>query len=595
MEKNVYRHEIIVLKGSYDILSADTEFYAFIGQERLYNTFDKFVFETDREVFSEEVEKLDGEPFMLHLVKEDGDTQLYVTAIRSGANESSVIVNLISLNDCLSSLENFDHYKLICNDFFKMHNELAFRYIINSDILEIYKNNIFVPSESGGIDEFRQKLMSKVDEDELEKAGELISNLLLGTISKEYVFNSDILGVESENQTGAKTYIYMNPLSDSNNEVIGYISCSGVASSASRYRTEKDSLTGLCTRGNIIEMARELIDQKREKGTAIAIVDVDNFKRVNDTYGHMQGDQVLKTVSEIMLKEVDSSGQVGRIGGDEFMIIFYNTYDMEMTREKLRSIKNIVNATFPEGSEESPNITLSIGCASFPKDADTYEDIFKLADFALYRAKNKGRNRYIIYNKEKHGSLEEIESQKLVGDRIDVRNNLAKGDIICAMFDRLFLKKDYPIEKILDDFVVNFGIQRLMLYGGDGTKLRYMAGERRPDDDVIEKTESYINDEQFRKLMKEFNRSVNGGINVNDSEVPILIVNDIRYFQGKNDEVYLKLVRQGVLSMLQVVYNDKVGKQFVLSLESVSSRVTWDMSQTVYYRLFARLLAMFEI
>lgn len=95
--------------------------------------------------------------------------------------------------------------------------------------------------------------------------------------------------------------------------------------------------------------------------------------------------------------------------------------------------------------------------------------------------------------------------------------------------------------------------------------------------------------------MKEFNRSVNGGINVNDSEVPILIVNDIRYFQGKNDEVYLKLVRQGVLSMLQVVYNDKVGKQFVLSLESVSSRVTWDMSQTVYYRLFARLLAMFEI
>lgn len=134
-----------------------------------------------------------------------------------------------------------------------------------------------------------------------------------------------------------------------------------------------------------------------------------------------------------------------------------------------------------------------------------------------------------------------------------------------------------------------------MLYGGDGTKLRYMAGERRPDDDVIEKTESYINDEQFRKLMKEFNRSVNGGINVNDSEVPILIVNDIRYFQGKNDEVYLKLVRQGVLSMLQVVYNDKVGKQFVLSLESVSSRVTWDMSQTVYYRLFARLLAMFEI
>lgn len=309
----------------------------------------------------------------------------------------------------------------------------------------------------------------------------------------------------------------------------------------------------------------------------------------------MQGDQVLKTVSEIMLKEVDSSGQVGRIGGDEFMIIFYNTYDMEMTREKLRSIKNIVNATFPEGSEESPNITLSIGCASFPKDADTYEDIFKLADFALYRAKNKGRNRYIIYNREKHGSLEEIESQKLVGDRIDVRNNLAKGDIICAMFDRLFLKKDYPIEKILDDFVVNFGIQRLMLYGGDGTKLRYMAGERRPDDDVIEKTESYINDEQFRKLMKEFNRSVNGGINVNDSEVPILIVNDIRYFQGKNDEVYLKLVRQGVLSMLQVVYNDKVGKQFVLSLESVSSRVTWDMSQTVYYRLFARLLAMFEI
>lgn len=87
-------------------------------------------------------------------------------------------------------------------------------------------------------------------------------------------------------------------------------------------KNEVDSLTGLITKADITQIAIDLINVQKVKGITLAIVDIDYFKKVNDTYGHMCGDKVLLKVAGIMEKEVGERGIVGRIGGDEFLIIF---------------------------------------------------------------------------------------------------------------------------------------------------------------------------------------------------------------------------------------------------------------------------------
>ena len=177
-----------------------------------------------------------------------------------------------------------------------------------------------------------------------------------------------------------------------------------------------DPLTGVMNKDQITRMATDRVDRMHAEGTTIAILDVDYFKHVNDNYGHAFGDQVLRRVAAIMENEVGSLGRVGRIGGDEFFIVFYHVTETEL-RACLRSIKSCVNAAFPEkGPRPGASISVTIGAAAYPKDADNYEDLFMVADYCLYLGKQKGRNRYIHYTPEKHPSLEEIRKIQAEGE-----------------------------------------------------------------------------------------------------------------------------------------------------------------------------------
>lgn len=164
----------------------------------------------------------------------------------------------------------------------------------------------------------------------------------------------------------------------------------------------RDAGTDLLNKKAITNYARKLIDKRVGHKVTIAIIDIDDFKSVNDTYGHMFGDEVFRDVAGILKKTVGRNGLCGRIGGDEMFIVMEHLEDDESIRTVFRTIKNNVSWLYHNDPRNINKITCSIGAASYPDDAKDLDTLFSIADKMLYLAKEKGKNRYIIYRPDLH-------------------------------------------------------------------------------------------------------------------------------------------------------------------------------------------------
>lgn len=164
----------------------------------------------------------------------------------------------------------------------------------------------------------------------------------------------------------------------------------------------RDAGTDRLNKKAITNYARKLIDKRVGHKVTIAIIDIDDFKSVNDTYGHMFGDEVLRDVAGILKKTVGRNGLCGRIGGDEMFIVMEHLEDDESIRTVFRTIKNNVSWLYHNDPRNINKITCSIGAASYPDDAKDLDTLFSIADKMLYLAKEKGKNRYIIYRPDLH-------------------------------------------------------------------------------------------------------------------------------------------------------------------------------------------------
>jgi diguanylate cyclase (GGDEF)-like protein len=156
----------------------------------------------------------------------------------------------------------------------------------------------------------------------------------------------------------------------------------------------RDGLTGLYNHALLIDLlSKEHSKQSRDKeNLAFIMLDIDYFKKVNDTYGHLKGNEVIRGVADIMLSSIRDSDIAGRYGGEEFGLII-----PEVTKEKVSVIcerirRRIALQSF-DLDGEIVNITISIGVCFKTGDVDiTHNQMIKMADDALYEAKHSGRN-----------------------------------------------------------------------------------------------------------------------------------------------------------------------------------------------------------
>lgn len=164
-------------------------------------------------------------------------------------------------------------------------------------------------------------------------------------------------------------------------------------------QTRVDPLTELLNRGAAIAEINRLLAEKDRKNSALLIIDVDNFKSVNDTFGHMYGDKVLADTAYKLVNILGSQMVTGRLGGDEFLVFMPDIDADSVVYDKARTIAKEL-AIYRQEGEGQVKISNSIGIAFYPRHGKTFHDLYAKADAALLRAKQAGKSCYSVYGDE---------------------------------------------------------------------------------------------------------------------------------------------------------------------------------------------------
>lgn len=557
-------YEIIYKRSNYDVVTANAAFYTFLGQ-RLYYTFDGIMTEESRKLLSMmEEEQEYGRLFILDVSAENGDVHKMLCQLIQQEALDKTEIHMIEMERL------FDGYCRLLLDVKEKDALLAqyasvyYSYDCKTNLVTSYQFDVgkTVLSETG-LSELQERLSEAVAEECSEDIIKFMVDLKNGTRNFDCTFVGKASG---KNVLVTGTAIYVDGV---HVKTVGHIGNPQTLSS--REAVRRDQLTGLILKEDITGYAKRRIDVAKQK-TALAIIDIDDFKNVNDNYGHAQGDDVLRKCAAIIAEQVKGIGKTGRIGGDEFFIVFDTFENEDQLRVILRSIKNNI-ATAYSDAVDGFHITTSIGVSLYPDTAEDFDTLFHLADYLLYRAKSKGKNRYIIYNQAKHGPVEDILQSGIKNIGIIGRKGMEKSEVICKITDMVLCGDGYPIDNILSDIVDYFGVERIIVYNKSDLSVVAQCGNKLLSNELIADTIEYITDENLQNMY----------------EKGVLVVNNIKAFEEKNAQIYERLCRQGVLSLMHHELTAKNGKTFVISYESVVIRNTWNLEDMHFFRILDRI------
>jgi len=217
----------------------------------------------------------------------------------------------------------------------------------------------------------------------------LWTTILRGEIFRDTIINRKKNGdLYYENKT-------ISPLKDDNNNIISFVSTGKDVTSETLMNQEIqriatiDKLTGICNRHKFEELFTLESERSRRfsQPLSLILIDIDHFKLVNDTYGHDVGDEVLKTLTDIVQENIRRIDIFARWGGEEFLLLCPTT-DLDNTQKLAEKLRFAVEST---PFSKVNHITISLGASTF-REEDSFKELFKRADQGLYHAKEHGRN-----------------------------------------------------------------------------------------------------------------------------------------------------------------------------------------------------------
>ena len=349
-----------------------------------------------------------------------------------------------------------------------------------------------------------------------------------------------------------------------------------------------DKLTRIFLREGIETLIRNELASVSPRPFTIIIIDVDNFKTINDMYGHLFGDHILKAIAS-MLKEFSLDCNVGRIGGDEFLIQDFTSQEYEALWTKLHALLERIrkfdyvstykNADISKVKLEDFHATVTAGVVCFPKDGETYDSLFLKADKALYRGKRKGRNCYIIYDDEKHKNIsvdKSIEFDSPTSRELLIYEKLIYNGL-------LILDSDGTVESNLKKYLDLFGeyiiADRIVLYKHtEAFKDKLVACYTNKN--IEEASEKYIiqeviesEDSKYMDLLDTYKRS------------------KIEVLKNLKPGVYEFLYKQKIKSFIQLpIAKDGILYGFI-RFDSVLEEHKWKEEEITLYHIMADCLS----
>ncbi len=161
------------------------------------------------------------------------------------------------------------------------------------------------------------------------------------------------------------------------------------------FAAKMDKMTMVLNRETSMEYIRHILKQETAAEHVLFMIDIDNFKNLNDTLGHQKGDDFLMALAKVLKNCFRETDVVGRIGGDEFFAFMRNVSDKAALEKKAKELRQVICKVC--ANYEGMNMSGSIGISMYPKDGNTLDELYRKADQALYQAKRTGKDKYVIY------------------------------------------------------------------------------------------------------------------------------------------------------------------------------------------------------
>ena len=231
-------------------------------------------------------------------------------------------------------------------------------------------------------------------------------------------------------------------------------------------QAQKDSMTGLYNNSTGKMLISEYLMKKDPYASCgLLVLDIDYFKNINDTYGHLFGDEVLISFSSFLKTFFVKKDILMRAGGDEFVILLKDISQAALAKKTMRLVESISKMEF---REKDFHITCSVGVCYLPENVAgyTYEQLFENADWALYKAKTSGRNRYMFCDNLKRFEVEPIESMQ---EDAEIDGRYLRNDIVATAFE-IFEKMnsfDAAVELLLKVIGIRFRLDRISIIDTD--------------------------------------------------------------------------------------------------------------------------------
>ena len=396
-------------------VKATEYFYEFVG-ENSFRPVSELLLPEDGELLKKAVE---ADPFqtlelitVLHNLK-DSVRNVYLRLEQSEQTENGIPLYQITISD-IHDLEGrnlrLEQTILKYRHFMTLEDVYFFEYLLGQDKITVYKyvNGRAMPQFDG----FINVLIQNVEQAHVGSDIAILEGQLR-TFCAHLRNGDDFFEMEfvSEQEDKGIWRVKGSRIPKKRDMVAGIITPDRNREQEAYYLTPaaRDAGTGLLNKRAWTEYTIEQLNRKDGQVRWLVIIDIDDFKHINDTYGHIFGDQVIRRVAEIMQELVGQRGVIGRFGGDEYVIVL----EKVETRDQLKTLLKTIAKELALAFDPKTRVTASIGVSEYPVDGNEYEELMRKADKALYLAKEKGKNRHIIYEERLHGKLEADDMQNM--------------------------------------------------------------------------------------------------------------------------------------------------------------------------------------
>ena len=401
----------ILIDETMSIVTADENFEAISGNKALF-IYTRYIHPDDVSRFTEALKDYaeSGKYIVVRMLYQTGEYHWMLTRITDGGVSETrghmYEINIIDAALITTQIDNLNSQIKRYSSYLGMCENVLFSYdILNDDF------NVFMTSDGHQTLSFYRGTLNAWEEDKIKTDAlglneiKELDGFCKALANGEKLFKREIT-INTLNKLGRldKCLARGNTIVDEygNSIVIGTIiilesSDNHVVEELNIISDMKDPGTDLLNKRAITDYVRKLIDSQPGHTVTIAIIDVDDFKTINDTYGHMFGDEVLYKVADILRDAVGSRGLCGRIGGDEFLIFMEGITSEEFAVRRMKNLQQYLRELPIEELEEH-TLTCSMGAAFMPKDGTTFGELYKHADEALYTTKRNGRDGFRIYH-----------------------------------------------------------------------------------------------------------------------------------------------------------------------------------------------------